>query len=494
MLETTLSSFGVIHADFQAWVALRVANWMESGSPAADLRQVVLEILKIADLNHGPKLAQIYFETHRGLMTSYFMSHEEARALLTSAFFIGDLAWIERQSAAQIAKLLAAGRNDTTFTRQSVGYLTEKMGYKAVLTRPEVEALFSEDADAALEFFADADIAAACEIATTYALLLGFPSNLYTALTALAPLANLVHFPPYLQILHYQCTIAEYFDHAARDFYEFSPRGGPALWLFSQYPGALATAGNPYLNNAKSVGEVDESWVRSKKQNERPGAKALHEILAGLEQMRFAARREVAKVLRMWLHHVMRLSEPLTMMLPEQLTSSQIESLLNGVMLGNTGTYGIIEQRIVDAVSAARHRPVDGWRGRGLGDSVNTTNVSRKKIGDVDFQHAGNRKIIAYEAHGGELTDIYVDEHLRTLRKVIALRNEELAGIADLSEWEVTVVFIAHRISVEDRIVLEIDGLRVALIFQTFAQFLENSIDLEPDYKMYILRPLTEHR
>jgi hypothetical protein len=256
----------------------------------------------------------------------------------------------------------------------------------------------------------------------------------------------------------------------------------------------LSTAGNPYLNNAKSVGEVDESWVRSKKPNERGGAKALHEILAGLEKLRFAARREVAKILRMWLHHIMRLTQPSSIVLPDSLSGSQISSLLTGVARGNTGTFGILEQRIIDAVSAARHMSTDGWRGRGLGDSVNTTNVSKKKVGDVDFQHALTRRIVAYEAHGGELTDIYVDEHLRTLKKVLALRGEELAGIADLSEWEISAIFVAHQIAVTQRDAFEIDGLRVTLAFQTFAEFFETSPDLNPDYNAYVLRPLKERR
>ena len=62
-----------------------------------------------------------------------------------------------------------------------------------------------------------------------------------------------------------------------------------------------------------------------------------------------------------------------------------------------------------------------GWRSHGIGDSVNASNVSRRKIGDAEFQHATEKTVVAYESHAGRLTDVYVDGHVETLRRVIPL-------------------------------------------------------------------------
>jgi hypothetical protein len=363
-----------------------------------------------------------------------------------------------------------------------------------VLTTAQVEQLFISDAAAELSYFADADVNLASDIVANTASILGYSNRVAEALKILAPATDLAYFPPYLQILHYQCTIAEFFDHAATDMYEFSPRGTAALWLFERYPAALSSAGNPFLNNLKSVGTLDDSWVRSKKQKARPGARALLDILNGLESLQFAARRELAKVIRLWLHRVMRMSVPLNIALPVTLSTEQMSAILVGVAKANTGTYGVIEQRVIDAISAAQHPAALGWRSRGIGDSVNTTNISRRKFGDSDFQDTENRQILAYESHGGELTDVYVDEHLRTFSKVLALRMDELESVADLKEWQVLLIFTAHRISVTPRGPINIGGIVVILQFTTFASFIEGAATEEIDWDTYFLLPLSERR
>ncbi|MED5615617.1 hypothetical protein [Janthinobacterium sp. P210005] len=492
--EATLVGMGIIEADFRAWVELQTGTWRDSGAPSAEFCIATQAVLRAADSEHGLVLADKYFIIHRQLISEHFMSHEEARAFLTNAFLMADLAQLERLSGAQISRLLSQGHEQLKFSRQSVGYLLESLGRTCSLSVEQVKLLYQSDTESEISVFADSDMNASAEIVAGSATLLGFPYDIKEALGTLCPADDLAYFPPYLQILHYQCTIAEFYDHAATDMYEFSPRGNAALWLFAQYPDALSTAGNPYLNNLKSVGNLDDSWVRSKKLKARPGAKSLLDILKGLESLRFAARRELAKILRLWLHRIMRLSAPLFVPLPDALTPVQVSSLLRRITLGNTATFGVLEQRVVDAISSSMHLPADGWRSRGLGDSVNTTNVSRRKLGDCDFQDAANRKIIAYESHGGELTDVYVDEHLRTLSKVISLRSDELQGVAELAEWNLTVVFSAHRISLRERPPIKIGGVMVTLKFETFTDFIEVVDPVQPDWDMYLLTPLKQSR
>lgn len=118
-------------------------------------------------------------------------------------------------------------------------------------------------------------------------------------------------------------------------------------------------------------------------------------------------------------------------------------SLLNAVSAGNTKTRGIIEQRFVDAFAALAHPVVDGWHPRGLGDFVNATNVSRRKIGDCDFQHVGTKQAIGYETHAGILSAVYLNEHMRTLEKSLPSRLDEWSTYSDPAEWQLTVVFLA---------------------------------------------------
>jgi hypothetical protein len=259
----------------------------------------------------------------------------------------------------------------------------------------------------------------------------------------------------------------------------------------------MATAGNPFLNNAKSVERVTISWVRSKRIAERPGATALLAILEGLEVMGFAARRELARAIRLWLLRAMRLAEPLLVPLPATYDMPTWERILARAAMANTATFGVLEQRIVDAAAALRLQDAIGWRARGVGASVNATNVSQRKIGDCDFQHALDRRLEAFEAHGGNLSQVYIEEHLRTMRKIIPARAEELSGIADLGEWQATVLFVAHTISAPPiDAPLIIAGLSVKIETSTYEEIVGELLQDATAVHLnnYILTPIREKR
>lgn len=483
--------------DFLNWANLELGLWRDNGRPSAALKSVIAAILRVADIKHGGKLAERYFDLHNKLINEHLMSHDQAVAFLSHTFLISDLASNESLSAAQIAKLIGRRDQRISFSRQSIATVLQGLRLLPEIDLEQLRRGFHMDAKLELPMLADADLITAAEVVSTHAEQLGFRGSLYRSLQTLMLQENGWNYTPYLQILHYQSTVAEYFDHAVTDLYEFSPRGQAANWLFEQYPTAMASAGNPFLNNAKSVEKVDQSWVRSKKPNERPGAAALLDVLSGMEEMGFAARRELARWIRLWLHRIFRFAAPLEVAFPNSLTPSQVESLFRLLRHGNTLTYGILEQRVVDCAASLSHPIGQGWRPKGLGDSVNATNLSQRKLGDCDFQNSELRQIIAYESHGGVLTDVYVREHFRTLDKAIQMRKEELLGVADLCEWEVIVKFVAHQVTANLPSEIFIQGLRVRPIAISFVELIDNIsglAGLHETINAYVAGPLGERR
>lgn len=488
-LGKQLHARGVSRADFSTWVESHLETWRESGSPSKPLKLLVQAILTEADPAIGDKLGRNYFQIHNSLVTKHSFTHQQSRAFLSSAFLMYDLATRERMSAAQISKVMSGRGGSITFSRQSVLALLNKLKASPKLSADDAEYLFNYDKQNEISYFADANVDAASMIVSEAAQLLGADSSINNDLKTLAPENKLERYSPYLQILHYQCMIAEHFDHALLDMYEFNPRGHAAIWLVGAYPPALVEAENPFLNNAKSVESLDEKWIRSKKEGERPGARALYRVLLTLDQLSFEPRRELAKIIRAWLHRIMNSCLP-TVDVPSAISEDEIQHVIQAVSKGNTGTYGIIEQRIVDTYSMHLHPPAEGWRSRGIGDSVNTTNVSQLKLGDCDHQLVDDLLIVAYEAHGGELTDTYVEEHLRTMTSTLIKRSQEMMGIADIDKWTVKLVFVAHEVTARTRPRTTVSGVNVDISYQTFDQFTKRVDGNSLNWTAHLLNPL----
>lgn len=485
---------GIARNDIPPWVVLELEQWSDSGAPSAELMQLIRKVLISADPDDGENLANEYFEIHNRLIATHLLGHEEARSFLSHAFVIVDLARRERLSAAQIAKLFGARDGGTNFSRQSVGSVLGRLGLLPQLALPEVKKLVTSDFQNELPAFADSDPATAANIVANAAKQYGFRRNMFELLNELLPANESAGHTPYLQMLHYQCVIAEFYDHAATDLYEFTPRGLVALWLFEQYPNA--EAGNPFLNNAKSVERIDSSWVRSKA-NSNSNANALFQILSGLEELGFAARRELAKWIRMWLCRAIRISIPNSCEIPKEVDRNKILLLAEVVQKANTETFGVFEQRIVDCIARTRHPLSEGWRERGLMDAVNTTNLSKRKLGDCDFQHSTTRQIAAYESHGGTLTQTYIREHFRTLAKALRLRMDELLGIDEIENWNLSLTFVAHSIRDMPESSTVIMGLPIKVNAITFSDFLSKlpaDDVLIPAFSDLFLHPLSLSR
>ena len=270
--------------------------------------------------------------------------------------------------------------------------------------------------------------------------------------------------------------ISGFYDHVLSAPYEFNPRGNIANWLFEKWDSLLHTS-NPILNNAKAVDVLDENWARSRKQNEYEQASVLVEQLKGIDGMGFSAAQEFTSWLRRWLVRYIRFESVTIVPLSLKLPTKQIISILEYINSSPTETYGILEQRYLDVLAASIYAKKIDWRARGLSDSVNSNNLSKRKLGDCDFQNSNDKIIIAYEAHGGILSKVYYDGHIRTFKRSLQRRSEELETIADIELWRFKVVFVAY--GFEEGLInqFKINELKVDVDFITFKE-LFNQVDV----------------
>jgi hypothetical protein len=245
---------------------------------------------------------------------------------------------------------------------------------------------------------------------------------------------------PYLQVLHWCLVPVEFYDHPASNLYEFKPRGSNAEALFALRYSQVST-GNPFLNNMKAVAMLNTTWARNRGQDD---AHALVSILGALETLPFTSRREVARVLRAWLTRVVEICTVTPELLEVEVDQELFVRVAQFVCSNQTNTHGVIEQRVVDCLAVlAYDKP--GWRVKGLGDGVNASNLSRRKLGDIEFSNLDSRLALALEAHGGHLSSTYVAGHRRSLSRIVAQRlDESWRALDEPSHWRVNVLFIAH--------------------------------------------------
>jgi hypothetical protein len=465
----SLATAGVTDDDQGELVRVEAERWAGGQPRDARLQRAVAAALRAGDDRFGAVLATRYFELHDSLQTKHHLSFRQASAFLSHARLAAHLAADEKLSAAQIAKLLAARDERADFHWQAVETVLVRLNLGRSLNEDDVESLFERDTLLEEQLFADAGVQEAAALVGEAGAELGFGDDLKGLLLRLVE-PDLAMHGPYLKILFYQCVIAEFYDHALTALYEFSPRGQLADRLFNDWLGELEGGKNSFLDNAKAVDRLDLAWARSKKSGNLDRAAALVEVIQGLEEMGFAARQELAAWLRRWVLRIARLTRPLVQAVPESVTSKEVELVLASVGGTQTHTTGIIEQRLVDALAVVRHPADGGWRANGLGDSINASNVSRRKLGDCEFQHAEHRRVTAYEAHAGRLSEVYVGGHIETLRRVIPLRLEEWERIAELADWTIEIVFVAHDPETADHEV-EVAGVPVSIRFMSFDDF-----------------------
>jgi hypothetical protein len=460
-----LGALGIDSLDQAIFVTDKTNEWLERGSGHLDprLRRAIEAALEAGDVEFGGQFRSSYFDAHKALQDQRHLSANEATAVLGRLRVIAVLATHSHMSAARIAAALGAG-----IDWQEVEVALKVMGLERRYEESQAMEVVDSDFLGAEREFADADLAGAAEIVGEAAPKLGFAGDLTRMLLDLV--SGSAHVP-YLQMLYALALTSEFYEHIPAALYEFNPRSGRVDRILRRVFEEVATAGNPFLNNAKSVAVLDRNWARAKDTPQLRQATALVDIVVGLGKLSFTPQKELAALLRRFVMRFVQIAKSPATILPP-ITEVEARRVLREIGASPTETQGILEQRFLDAYAYVEYSRLDDWRFRGLGDSVNATNLSKKKLGDLDLQDSMNRRIVAFEAHAGTLRRAYFESHRRTLEKSLEQRVKELESIADPSEWTVQVHFIAHGFEMDIPTPEVICGVRVEYAFQTFEEVL----------------------
>ncbi|MCD2118329.1 MULTISPECIES: hypothetical protein [Rhodococcus] len=431
--------------DFALVLEEATERWQLNRTVGSLLRLAVDEALRFTPPVLDKIDAGAYFELYKKLRDGAGdvagLPHSVARRLLSRTSLIAHLLDEEQFSCSQVARLLATTEASLDVSHGSVAFIARKLSLLPKLDEDAAgQDLWDSDQALSLALFPDSSVAETSAIA-------GKETDTWLPEVDVERLLNRLSGAdqgstepnwPYLQMLHWCLTPIEFYDHPASYLYEFSPRGQIALELFARYP---AATGNPVLNNAKAVQTLNSTWARNRG---RADAHALVALLSTIESLPFVPRRQVARVLRAWLLRMIELRTVKPVLLDLTVTDDLFTTVTDYITKHETYTQGVIEQRVVDCLAVLAFDRA-GWRARGLGDGVNASNLSRHKLGDVEFANVDERRAIALEAHGGHLSVTYVTDHTRSLKRIVEQRlAESWAALDDPEAWTVEVLFVAH--------------------------------------------------
>lgn len=428
-----------------------IAEWSEKGGNPP---QIVVEAIEAGltyydDEDSLPMDYEGYIEAYKSIRKGHKrdwrgLDHSTAVHLLSRTRLISYLISVEHFSTSQVKRYFEATESSLSVPYKAIQCIAKELGIKPELDLVNlVPSMWKIDRERAKNIFADAELIESCDIAADYISRWDAGSRValqryLKTMVDEGVYANEISWP-YFQILHWCTTPLEFYDHPASYLYEFGPRSAGSMEVvLGPYP---TVTGNPVLNNAKAVSRFDHSWANNRS---APDAHALVGILEILESVPFAARRDIARIIRSWLIHLIDVLETDIVEFPEVDSFNPYSAVVEGVCSGETYTAGVIEQRVVDALGVLAFRPSE-YVPRGLGDSVNASNLSRKKLGDIEFADVSNLKAIAIEAHGGMLSQSYVSAHQKSLARVLEVRlSESWLALASAEKWHVDVIFVAH--------------------------------------------------
>ena len=495
--EDILNDLGVVedHAD---WVNLETAEWEQSGKPSEGFKTFVIRLLYSpgktpetfavdANVISGAASANdvlgafssSYFEMHERVMTDEKCDYRQARRILSHTHSLVLFATGDKMTASRIYAMMSKDGIDLGRSWSTTRYILDKCKLPQSVSLQYVQMLFDQDASGEADLLGDLTLDDSIIYVAEVCRGFGYSENLEDQLSSL--FVGDIH-APYLCMLHFQLTVQSMYNHRLTNAYEFEPRAERVWWLATKYSEAgLDVAKDPFLNNAKAVDTLGETWAASKKK-EKHAARALVDLLSELDQLSDPSRSVAGQYLRALLHRLLRVTfqtkNAVATALPE-LDATTARKLLVGVAAGNTATRGVIEQRLTDCIALREAGKIALWRSRGFGDSVFTTNTSRKKLGDAELKHATETRITAIEAHGGKLTEKYVQDHLSTMRNVLPLRLEELEDRAPIGDWELELQFFAHDLDHGLSKAHVIEGLRVHINYRRFADVVEMPVDAD---------------
>lgn len=419
-------------------------SWLEADGQAAPLPVDLRPLLAAASwITSSPTVAHTtYLELVRKIERRYAGTRREAVVILSHMRLMLMLGREFANSPAKIASVIGSASGRSPVTWRAVQVILNYFKIPSKLDETAVIELLARDSADSTDELRDADIATIVQVLSQKSAAFGLPSEFSESISRLFATDGAVPFIPYLQALLYVAVIDHFYDHPPEFIYTFNPRGNAANRIFDSFPSTLAPGGNPILNNFKALDRLTHDWAESR-EDTRTQATALVTIILGMSSLSFAARRDFSAAVRRAIFRFIEISTPSEIILPEITTISEIRTFLGNVSATPTGTKGIIEQRVTDFLAAMQHTD-SAWRSRGLGDPVNASNSSSRKLGDCDFQNAAERICDAVESHAGRLTDIYVDEHLRTLRLNLPKRLEEWSGISEVEDWTLKLTFLVH--------------------------------------------------
>ncbi len=418
--------------------------WLDDGTSRDRFPADLVLILERASWS-GPngQVRSICYASLIAKLTGRFTrTRRDAAIVLSQLPLILQLARNFRASPARIARLMGQTEKRISVDWRMVDSILTHFRIRSELDQQAVAILLQNDKENSEIELVDSTVATVAEMLNEQAENLGLDQKFQDGIIRLFAPETGVSFVPYLQILLYISTVDHFFDHPPEFIYTYKPRGEVANLIFGVFPPGLASGGNPMLNNFKAVNRITLDWADSRPDN-REQAKALVEIVEGLSSLAYSPRVQISSLLRKAIVRYIEINTPAPIHVEQQTDFEAIKRFVRGVSASQTCTRGVIEQRVVDFLAAIEY-PLPEWRSRGLGDPVNASNSSSKKLGDCDFQNISERKCVALEAHAGRLTDVYVREHLRTLRINLPSRLEEWSRISELSEWRLYLRFLVH--------------------------------------------------
>jgi hypothetical protein len=436
--------FNVNEEDLTIMLDQALQDWGEYGLAAPVLRESVAAALHVGGDAFGAIDGRTYFTLYErlraGTADAIGLTHTVARRLLSRLSLVAHLLSAERLSCSQIARLLHSTENSLNVPHDAVQVVARALSLLPALDPAAAgEDLWRSDQERALLLFPDSDLTESCEMAGREAAKWVPEANTTDLLVTLcrADAPEAIRWP-YLQILHWCTTALEFYDHPASYLYEFAPRGQIGTALFAKYP---TVTGNPVLNNAKAVETLNSTWARNRGGDD---SHALVALLRLLESLPFSARRQIARIFRSWLIRVIELETVEPTLLEMQVTPYIFSTVANYIVSYETNTQGVIEQRVVDWLATLAFEKA-GWRSKGVGDGINASNLSRHKLGDVEFTNVNERTAIALEAHGGHLSAMYVRDHQRSLSRIVEQRlADSWADLDEPANWSIKVLFVAH--------------------------------------------------
>lgn len=437
--------------DYVILLNQQLEEWRQGSPPKPELTKAVESLLEDSEAASLGLSGQDYFSLYSSLQKGgrrdwRGLSSETARRLLSRSLFIYQSLKLEKMSTSQLARVFVSLESSLDVPYKAIQVIARHFKLLPGITVKELnESIWPLDVRYAKAHFTDDSLVDSCmrcqELCEKWVPENNLASDLLELTSTLRGGydSNQKDFWPYIQILHW-CTLPiELYDHPASHLYEFGPRGNVATELFGKYPD-VATA-NPVLNNAKAVAQLDSHWARNRSGDD---AHALVRILQLLESLPFSSRRQIGRIIRGWLVRLIELKTGTFEALEVADLLAAARSLSGFIVHSESKTRGVIEQRVVDALSVLAFQSND-WKAKGLGDSVNASSFSCHKLGDVEFANVDERRAIGIEAHGGRVSSVYVDDHRKSLSRIVEQRlGESWESIDTPENWEITVLFVAH--------------------------------------------------